>query len=841
MLRRDLLKLSALSLAGLGVRELCGAPTTPTLPSGTDEPVGPALEPRARPSAMEVTWAAGTGLIWMKGETLFYDNPRNRFMRFRRKFDAPANVVRAELRLWADTHYIAWLNGEEIARGPGRSDWKWALFDTHDVTARLRPGGNTLAVLALFQGFGTGGRQSLMQALLAHLAIETADGKKLHVVSDTAWKTSPAPEFLRPTPRLHATLGCMEVQDLRLAEDGWQQPAFDDRAWTPSDYVKPSLGMGPWYYFAPEPLPARTLDEVAFPVAARGDEVALALPPVDALGAVRPSLALGRQVTLPARLSGREAGTVQVISLDLGRDECGYFEADVTGPAGATIDLLCGEMLVDGRVPKPGTARVHTTRFILRGGRQTLRVAFNWLALRHAQLWVWTPGEFTLHRATLRRLTLPLGEGGHFACDDDFLNRLDTICAHTLRLCAQDGIVDSSSREQQQWIGDGRFTAMTLHHRFAAGAIHRRLIEQVGQGIDWMGSLVPRFPTGNLNVSPIPLYSLHWVLAFRDYAWFTGDTALAREWWPMVLHALRWFTAFEREDGLVANVPHWMYIDLGEGPRPGRVPSTGAVNATLNFHYLAAARVAAEFAAEFGDPVNARHFRAKARRLEAANRRAFWDEATGAYRDSLDARGGFGTLSEGTNAFALIHLEAPGSARAARILETIFATPAADPIKASPFTMNAVLDALGRHGRGELAIPRLKQRYAPQLETGSTWEHWRSHHVTEEGVPEGHSLSHAWGAGPLAFFVNTIAGIRPASPGWATVRIAPQPAGLARAEASVVTARGRIAVRWERAGGRFTLHATLPADVTGECVLPDGTTAALRAGGNAVAGADPVA
>lgn len=837
MLRRDLLKLSALSLVGLGVRELRGATPGPAGAGGEAFPAsgGMRFAPRARPAPLEISWARDTGLIWMQGETLFYDCPRNRFMRFRRTFDASAKVARAELRLWADTNYIAWLNGEEIARGPGRSDQKWALFDAHDVTAKLKPGENTLAILALFHGFGTGGRQSFMPALLAHLEMTDATGRRTFVVSDRSWKTSPAPEFVRPTPRLHATLGCMEVQDRRLAEDGWEQPGFDDRAWTASDYVKPTPLAGPWYHFAPEPLPAREIDEVVFPEVARRAEVRLAIPPVEQLGEVRPLLSREEHLPVPLRLSGREPGIAQVLTFDLGKPECGYLEIDVTGPAGATIDALCGEMLVDGRLPKPGTARVHTTRFLLREGRQTLRVAFNWLAFRYTQLWVWSAGEFTVHAARVRRLTLPLGPGGHFRCHDEFLNRLDGICEHTLRLCAQDGIVDSSSREQQQWIGDGRFTAITLHHRFPIGVLHRRLIEQVGQGIDWMGSLVPRYPTGNINVAPIPLYSLHWLLAFRDYAWFTGDDSLAREWWPSMLHALRWFSAFERADGLLTDVPHWMYIELGEGPRPGRVPSTGAVNATLNLHYYAAFCALQEFAERFGDAEVRAHCVAKAGQLRRAVRSAFWDDSVGAYRDSLDARGAFGTLSEATNAFALLHLETDDGARARAIVQSIFAAPAADPIRASPFAMNAVLDALGRVGRADLALPRL-QRYAPQLETGATWEHWRSHHFGEDGVPDGHSLSHAWGAAPLAFFVNSIAGIRPTAPGWSRVRLAPQPASLARAEASVVTPRGRIAVQWERADGAFVLRAELPDGIEGDYVLPDGARGELRAGEQTVRG-----
>lgn len=833
--RRDLLKGSAVSLVAAGLvhalpLSAATASTAATDGSPTDDDDLARFAPRTRPGCLDLTWAKGTGLIWMTGETVFYENPRNRFMRFRRSFDVTGTPRRAELRLFADTQYIAWLNGVEIGRGPGRSDHTWTYFDTYDVTAHLRPGGNVLAVLVLFQGFGTGGRQSIMQALLAHLSFEDAAGKTQSVVSDRSWRASPADEFLRPTPRLHATLGCIEVQDLRRAEPEWIGLGYNDTAWPKSDYIKPDLASTPWYHFVPEPLSPRGLTPLPFSANARLADVTLACPAVENLGALRPP-AGGIATTLPVKVAATAAGQARAVTLDFGRVECGYLTLEVTGPAGATVDLLVGEQLVDDQLPQPGAARVHTTRFILREGKQTLAVAFNWIAFRFAQLWIWTPAELELRAVTLQQRLFPFGPAGHFRCDDALLNRLDTACEHTLRLCTQDGIVDSASREQQQWIGDGRYTAINLHHRFPIGVLHRRLIEQIGQGIDWMGSLVPRFPTGNLNVSPIPLYSLQWVLAFRDYAWFTGETDLVAAWWPQLQHVLRWFTAFERADGLLERVPHWMYIDLGEGPAPGRVPSVGVVNTTLNLHYQAALAFAAEAATARSDRSAARHFGARAKRVATAIRAVLWDDAVGAYRDSLDAAGHFGTLSEGTNAHALVSLETPGSARAAQIIAAVFATNAHQPIHASPFAMNAVFLALGRHRRADLALPLLPARYTEQVESGAMWEHWHAFRRDADGVPVAHSLSHAWGAGALAFFVGAVVGIAPAAPGWTSVRIAPQPGHLKQAEASVVTARGTIAAAWEITGRRFRLRVTLPSAIGGSCQLPDGSDVAVPPGG----------
>lgn len=822
--RRNMLKLSLASAGAAGL-PLPRAVAAEDTAAGTGTVFS---TKRKRPACLDLEWGKGTGLIWMAGESLFYENPRNRFMRFRRNFTLAERPQRAELWLFADTEFILWVNGAEVGRGPGRSDQTWTLFDTFDIAPLLKPGRNTLAVLALFHGFGTGDRRSIMQALLAHLKMEFAGGRSQFIVSDRSWKTSPAAEFIRPSPRLHCTLGCAEVQDLRLRDEGWQQPDFDDAKWAASDYVKTDIVNTPWYHFAPSTLPPRQLVAHPFPKTAAVAALTFPIPPVAELGAVRPVPIGDAQSALAMRLA--PSGQAWVVRLDLGRTEVGYLTLDVTGPAGATIDVLVGEQFVAGRVPKPGAAQVHTNRFILREGRQKLEIAFNWIAFRYVQLWIWTAQPLEIHDAVLQRMVSPLGAAGHFKCNDEFLNKLDGICEHTLRLCSQDAIMDSSSRERQQWIGDGRFTAITLHHRFAAGALHRRMIEQIGQGIDWLGTMVPRYPTGNNNVSPIPLYNLQWILAFKDYELFTGDATLLADWLPLFPHVLRWFTAFERDDGLLHRVPHWMYIDLGES-KPDRRPSVGEINTTLNLYYLAALRYAAQALA--GDARLAAEMAQRAGRLAQAVRAVLWDAAAGAYRDSLEANGKPGTLSEVANANALVHLEEPGSARAAQILDNVFAQRRSNPIHASPFMMNAVFDALGRHGRADLVFPLLAARYPPQVESGSTWEHWVSHHIGPSGIPNGDSLSHAWGAGALAFFVNTVAGIQPAAPGWKSVRIAPQPGPLTRAEASVITVAGKIFAAWEISGGTFKLRVELPTKVGGTARLPDGTEVAIpSSGGN---------
>lgn len=842
------------------------------------------LYQRERPAYHDTVWEQGCGLIWMRGETLFFDNPRNRFMRFRRRFRLDFEPQKAELRIFTDTFYQLWVNGRACGRGPARSDFTCAYFDRSEVAPQLRRGENCIAVLALFQGFGTGRGISIMQGLLFQLTVAGANGERAVIVSDPQWRAAPAEEFLRPTPRLHGPLGCIEVQDTRLGQPGWELPDFDDSDWAQCDYIKSDLRVIPWYAFMPSPVPMRREGRWSTLAAVRTGYADYAVPPVECIGEPRPRpVASGAKeagaalpcvlpteapAALPCVLPcGGVSGRAQIVTLDFARIENGLLELEVEAAAGTVIDALFSDSLAPGDViPKPKQARMLSARWILRGGRQRLQVAFNWLAFRYVQLWVWAEAEVVLHGASIRTLYYPLPEdGAGFRCSDPFLSWLDGICSHTVRLCYQDAIVDSPSREQQQWIGDARKTAVFNHHRWGDAVLHRNLIEQIGQGMDWAGTMVARHPSGNHNITPIPSYCLDWIGAFEDYFFYTGDDSLLPVWWPNILLSVRWFSAFERRaDGLLENVPYWLYIDIGADAQ-GRRMATGEVLTSLNLQYLAALRTVAACARRLGESGSEAWFRTKAERLERAIRETLWSETAEVYVDALSAkrlptgapsavqqsagapsaeRQPTGVLSAGqlssgasevTAALALLHLEEPGSERANALVRRVFLQPDDAVVRCSPFSVTLVLDALVKHGQAQTALELIRDRYRPLQEAGATatWEHW---HVFEEGGAElgGYPLCasacHAWGAAPMAFFTGVVLGIRPLAPGWSEVEIRPFASDLCHAGGSCLTPQGRITVNWEMRDGVFRMEVDAPQSVRGRIVLPDGSARPLVAG-----------
>jgi len=85
------------------------------------------------------------------------------------------------------------------------------------------------------------------------------------------------------------------------------------------------------------------------------------------------------------------------------------------------------------------------------------------------------------------------------------------------------------------------------------------------------------------------------------------------------------------------------------------------------------------------------------------------------------------------------------------------------------------------------------------------------------------SLAHGWSTAPTAALSAYVLGMRPASPGWKTWLVEPQPGDLKFAQGSVGTPVGKLGVRWERDTVRqpsFRITVKAPHGATGTVAVP---------------------
>ncbi|MFH1267439.1 MAG: hypothetical protein ABIK89_17080, partial [Planctomycetota bacterium] len=132
---------------------------------------------------------------------------------FRRKIDVPQDrkITSAQIAMTADNGFELFLNSRRVGRGDN-----FHTVYTFDLSRRLRPGTNTLAVAAV-----NGGEAPNPAGLIGSLRIEFNEGAPMTIPTDAEWR---AADKLSP---------------------GWEKPDFDDSSWPAAQALGPN-GIAPW-------------------------------------------------------------------------------------------------------------------------------------------------------------------------------------------------------------------------------------------------------------------------------------------------------------------------------------------------------------------------------------------------------------------------------------------------------------------------------------------------------------------------------------------------------------------------------------------------------------------
>lgn len=139
-----------------------------------------------------------------------------------------------------------------------------------------------------------------------------------------------------------------------------------------------------------------------------------------------------------------------------------------------------------------------------------------------------------------------------------------------------------------------------------------------------------------------------------------------------------------------------------------------------------------------------------------------------------------------------------------------------------------LLEALVRTGHYQVAYATLLCEKCPSwlypLTVGATtmWERWDSMLPNGEVNPgEMTSFNHYCFGSVVSFLCERLGGLDCTSPGWKTIRVAPQPGGdITSAQVKQWTPWGGISVQWQLNDGLFKMEVEVPPLVTAEIVLP---------------------
>ncbi len=159
---------------------------------------------------------------------------RNRFCYLRRRFRLDSLAKRVPARVTADSRFLLYVNGKEVARGPARSIPERLAYIELDLAPHLKTGDNAIAALVRFYGTPIPWWQPARPSLQLGYGSFAFEAPEIEIVSDASWKGRAAP-YLQDVPSSRLLpVPPNEILDGAEIPIGWQDAEFDDSRWKPA-------------------------------------------------------------------------------------------------------------------------------------------------------------------------------------------------------------------------------------------------------------------------------------------------------------------------------------------------------------------------------------------------------------------------------------------------------------------------------------------------------------------------------------------------------------------------------------------------------------------------------
>lgn len=470
-------------------------------------------------------------------------------------------------------------------------------------------------------------------------------------------------------------------------------------------------------------------------------------------------------------------------------------------------------MITDNYTTGNGSAYSVRAEYITRAGEQQYE-NLGWMN-GHVMKYI-VPRDVRVLEVKYRETGYDAELAGSFQCDDPFMNELWKRAARTLYVNMRDTYFDCPERERAQWWGD---VVNELGQAFYALDPRGQQLARKGilELMNWQrndGVIFAPVPAGGWT-RELPLQmlaSVGWYGFYTQY-FFSGDDSFV----PLVYDNLHRYLhdVWQMDaDGLVAfRKSDWSWGDWGPNQD---------MDVMTNCWYYLALKAEREFARMLGKPDDVTEITARMEGMRQSFDKRFWTGT--AYRSPNHK------LATDDRAQALAVLSGLASEDKYPALTEVLR----NEYHAGPYMERFVLEALFQMDQPELALQRIRDRYANMMGYDYTtlFEVW----TFKDTPTDGNSNNHAWTGGPLMLLSQRVCGIQPTSPGFRTFRIAPQMGSLTQAEASVPSISGEIKASVVRKGKNLTVTATVPAGTSAEVVFPSGKTVPLTAGTHTVKG-----
>ncbi len=543
----------------------------------------------------------------------------------------------------------------------------------------------------------------------------------------------------------------------------------------------------------------------------------------------------------PVRVWRSPSGALLV---DFGQNLVGWTRLTTRGDAGRVITVRHAEVLDEAELGTRPLRRARATdEFVLSGEDDVFEPTLTFHGFRYVEVSGW-PGEDEELAGAVRAVVIgsDLTRTGTFRSSHPLLNRLHENVVWGMRGNFVDVPTDCPQRDERLgWTGDLAAFAETAVYLYDVEAFLADWLRDLAAEQRAADGRIPVVVPDNLKyentgalaaVMGSSLVIALWNDAACWVPWAMyeayGDLrVLSEQYSSMTAHVRRTAAALSERNLLEGGFQLGDWLDPTAPPdAPHQAKADPAVVATACvYRSIVIARDAARV---LGHDADAAEFDTLAARIRGGFT-THWVRDGRIHSDAPTVYAlaiVFGLLDDAERAAAGVRLAAL-VADAGYVITTGFA--------GTPFILTALSDT----GQLETAYRLLLQERCPSwlypVTMGATtmWERWDS--MLPDGTinpGEMTSFNH-YAFGAVATWLHrVVAGLAPAAPGYARVRIAPRPpaTGVVSAETAFESRHGRIAVDWSVEDGTLQVVASIPEGVTASVSLPSGFTSEVGSG-----------
>ena len=725
-------------------------------------------------------------------------------LHFRKLLELPNQPQHFVVNVSADNQFILYVNQKRVGSGPSRSDlWHWR-YETYDIAPFLHSGENVLA--ATVWNFGTHAALAQMSNRMAFLLHGATEAERAADTNST-WQVEQEKgiQSIKPDVQGYFAAEPGERLDGRVFDWNWQDPSSHDKWQSAVSLDRASLREGTdshnnWQ-LVPDPLPAMEMKEVSGGRLVRAESILV------------PDGFPDEELSLSAH-------TTASILIDNGELTTAYPVLEISGGLGAGIRITYAEALLDATDQKGDrnqTRGKHISgvqdEFISGGQTSSEFVPLSWRTWRYLQLDISTTDQpLTIKSLRAWFTAYPFVERATFSSDQADLSRIWAVGWHTARLDAHDTYMDTPYWERLQYVGDTRIQALISYTVAGDDRLARQAIDAFNNSRIPEGLTQSRYPSSLTQI--IPTFSLLWIGMVHDFWMYRGDADFVRSQLLGTRAVLDWYLHRIRPDGLLQKLPWWPFVDWGKDFDFGMPPQDedgGSSVVTLQF--IEALRYAAEIERALGDSAIAEKYSAVADRAAKAVYAKCWNENYGLLADTPAQK----HFSQHANILGIWLDVIPRAQQKDVLGRTLSTTDPGFAVNSPVPAMTAATYYFRFYLARALEHAGVGDRY---LELLGPWKTMLSLGLTTwaESPEPSRSDSHAWSAHPNYDLLTIVAGIRPLSPGFGTVRIEPHLGNLKHVTAATPVPQGIVEASYTSTPSGVEANIKLPPGLSGELV-----------------------